>query len=291
MKINIKKENLLPLIGVGIIVVLLFLSLFFIKTNFSLKNNLKKEKLNSEQLLSSKLLLSKEIERKKQDLESLRDRFIEINRKNEKLSSIVSEKDQRINYLSKENIALNKTKKELSDTIKQKEDIDKQFTILRLNNEELLSKMSEKEKSIASLEEKLKSLTMQLEQVALNTSNNFQISATKGKKRERLTIVAARTKKLTIDFEVPQNLTEKISFRIITPSGKSVTSDDKAMTWTFPTNPRNLTASLSGLTGEFEESRQVQLIYSPKEKLQSGLYKIEIISNNNVIGKCRVMLK
>ena len=104
-------------------------------------------------------------------------------------------------------------------------------------------------------------------------------------------IRASRTKKLNMTFEVPQSLTETISFKIVTPTGSTINPDDKAISWYFPLDSRNFTASLSSVTGEFEQSRQIVLSYASKVKLVKGEYKIQILSNDNHIGSCRILLK
>lgn len=92
-------------------------------------------------------------------------------------------------------------------------------------------------------------------------------------------------------FEVPYNLTETISFKIVTPSGTTINPDDKTLTWNFPLDSRNLTASLSNVTGEFEKSRPVLLNYVPNGKLAKGEYKIHIFCDGATIGNCRILLK
>jgi hypothetical protein len=78
---------------------------------------------------------------------------------------------------------------------------------------------------------------------------------------------------------------------LTTPSGTTINPDDKSLTWTFPQDSRNFTASLSTITGEFEQSRQVVLNYLPKGKLAKGEYKIQIYSGDKNIGNCRIVLK
>ncbi len=92
-------------------------------------------------------------------------------------------------------------------------------------------------------------------------------------------------------FEVTQTLVETLSFKIITPAGSTINPDDKAMAWCFLYSNRNLTSSLSPITGEYEQSKQVVLTYAPKVKLIKGEYKIQILSGENNIGNCRVKLK
>ena len=285
-----KKEKIIGLTGVVILAGLLLVTLLTVKTNFSLKDDLNKEKLSSEQLLASKLQLQKEIDKNKTDQEALRKRFMDLTSKNDQVVIQLNEKERRINSLYAENSNLKKTNKELSEIRSQKDDLERKYAELRTDTESIKSKLTEKENLILSLQDQMNDLAARLE-TNLCSPDNFQVTATKGKKKERLTIVAARTRKLAIDFEIPVNMADNINFRVITPSGQTINPDDKSLTWIFPENTRNLTASLSALSGEFEESRQVKLTYSSSAKLQSGIYKIEVLKGADVIGGCRIRLK
>ena len=117
------------------------------------------------------------------------------------------------------------------------------------------------------------------------------MTATRGKKVERVVIFASRARKLNMAFEIPRDLTETISFRITTPEGTVINPDDKGIAWFFPPETESFVASLSSVTGEFEQSRQVVLNYTAGGRLVKGDYKIEILSNRQNIGNCRIRLK
>ena len=285
-----KKERIIALIGVVILAGLLLTALLTVKTNFALKDDPNKEKLTSEQLLASKLQLQKEIEKARSEQDALQKKYMDLSSQNDKITVQLNEKERRINSLYAENSNLKKANKEFSDIKIQKEDLEKKYSELKAESDNIKSRLSEKENMILSLENQMKDLASKL-QAALNAPENFQVTATKGKKKEKLTIAAARTKKLAIDFEVPVSITEGLNFRLITPSGKTINPDNKSLSWIFPENTRILTASLSAVSGEFEESKQVQLTYSTGSKLQSGVYKIELLKGTDVIGGCRIKLR
>ncbi len=152
-----------------------------------------------------------------------------------------------------------------------------------VQNGDLQNKLTAMETQTGDLSEKLKMMDT-------FDSDNFQVYGARGK-NDRPVIWARRVKKLNINFEVPQTLAETISFKIVTPAGATISPEDKSLSWVFPSDARNLTASLSPLTSEFEQSRRVTLTYAPKEKLVGGEYKIQVFSNNQNIGNCRVRLR
>ena len=104
--------------------------------------------------------------------------------------------------------------------------------------------------------------------------DNAMVTAVRGKKTEKLVAVAGRTKKINITFDVPKSLTDDVSFKITTPGGQTVTAENNELKWSFPERPGVITASLSPVSGLFEESRQVNLTYTPSAKLVPGIYAI-----------------
>ena len=203
----------------------------------------------------------------------------------------ITQKDRRIYSLSRTGSNLTKTMEELEALKLEKADLDNAHSKLKAEYERLASQNSDLQKSITALESEKSDISKKLASTELYDSDNFVVYGSRGKKREKLTFWACRTKKLNLNFEVPQSLTDAISFIITTPSGNTITPEDKSMTWNIEQDSRNFTASLSGMPGEFEQSRKVTLTYARKEKLSSGEYKIQVLSNGIDIGNCRVKLK
>jgi hypothetical protein len=130
-----------------------------------------------------------------------------------------------------------------------------------------------------------KDLEARLEMATLYRTDNFLATAT-GKKAEKLVIRASRAKKLNLAFEIPQNLTEDLAFRIVTPTGNVITPEDKNLSWRYQENEQGIYRQpfFSNLS-EFEQSRRVVLNYSVKEKLAKGEYRIQIIEQRQQYRK------
>jgi hypothetical protein len=261
----------------AVIAILLIGLILTIGSNARNKKNLASEKLATEKYLTERSAIEKDLAKLKADFSALQQKS--------------EENMKRINTLSGENRSLRTSKNELADLKKTKSELEMEFSRLKSENDRLLAQSSNLQNSLNILEEEKKDLASQFERAQLYNTDNFLATATRGKKNERIVICASRAKKLNMTFEVPQSLTETISFKIITPSGSTINPDDKGISWFFPADSRNLTASLSLVSGEFEQSRQVVLNYSAKEKLIKGEYKIQILSNGNNIGNCRLMLR
>ncbi len=278
-------------IGIGIIILLLLSTGLFFIQNSKNKKSLEAEKLNSEQLLSEKLLVEKDLEKAKADISACEARVKELTAKLAETESALAARDRRIASLINNSAALAKTKKELEDLQKAKADLDNAYATLKSELEAANTQNNTLKTNINKLETEKSDLSKKLADALLYESDNFVVYGSRGKTTEKLTFRAGWTKKLNLNFDVPQNLTDAVSFKITTPSGKTVTPETADLSWKIRDNARNFTASLSPVTGEFEAARQVVMTYAPKEKFEKGEYKIEISTNSIVIGHCRVRFK
>jgi myosin heavy subunit len=276
----------------AVIIALLFLGLILtIGILAKNKKNLSAERLTSENLLTGKSKVEEELAKTKNDFSVLKQQYDANTKLLSETDSKIAENDKRINALSYENRSLRANKKEMEELKKTKSELETEFSQLKSEHDRLLAQGRDLQNSLNSLEEEKKNLASKFERAQLYNTDNFLVTATRGKKTEKIVICASRAKKLNMTFEVPQSLTEAISFKIVTPTGSTISPDDKAMSWFFPLDTRTFTASLSSIPGEFEQSRQVVLNYSPKGKLVKGEYKIQILCDGNNIGNCRLMLK
>lgn len=285
------KDKKVIYIGIVMIALLLISTTGVVILNSKNKNSLNSEKLHSESLLSEKLQIEKELAKVENDLESLKTQFSANEKILGETQATLAEKGKRLAFLSKEIGTLNKNKKELEDLQLAKSKLDADYAILKSDSEKIASRNKDLQNSVAILESEKNGLAKKLSDSELYRTDNFEIFGSRGNKKDKLTYCASRTKKMNINFDVPQSLTSEISFNITTPSGTTITPDNKSLTWNVVQNPASFTASLSSLTGEFEQARQVVLTYVSKEKLLSGEYKITIFSDGNTIGNCRVKLK
>ena len=255
------------------------------------KRKLNTEKQTSEKLLSEKLSAEKQQAKLQTDFYTLK-QMSDANTKLLLETDIkIADKEKRINSLAGENRSLRAGIKELAELKKAKTELEKESSQLKVAFEKLMVQNKDLQNTISSLEAEKKNLAFQFENTHKVNTDNFLVTATRGNKAERIVIRASRAKKLNMTFEVPQTLSEAISFAIVTPSGTIINPDDKSLTWVFPLDNRNFTASLSAVTGEFEQSRQVVLNYVPKGKLSKGEYKVRILCDGNIIGNCRIMLR
>jgi hypothetical protein len=287
-----KTDKVVIYSGVVIITILLITTLFVIFSNAQKTGNLNVEKLRNESLLSEKLIAEKGLNKMKTELSSVKKKNNDYEKLLSEAELKLEEKDKKISSLLKETISLNnKFKKDIDDLQNKIAEPDIEYADLKLNYERLLTEDKNLKSSLDEMRLENVAFALQLDKEQLYQSDNFLVTAIRGKNAERIVIFASRAKKLNMTFDVPQSLTESISFKIITPSGTTINPDDKSLSWFVTMDSRNFTSSLSPLTGEFEQSRQVVLNYTPKEKLLIGEYKIQIICDGTIFGNCRIRLK
>jgi len=257
------------------------------KTN----NKLADEQLRYEKLMAEKTQADADIVKLKSDLEALNSKLSENGKLLEETNNKLAAAEKRARALAGESVALKACRTEMEDLKKAKAALESEAASLRSDYDKLLAKSNELQKNNDLLEQEKKQLAAKLDEMMLYDSDNMMTTAVRGKTVEKPVIVARRAKKLNVVFDVPKSLTEEITFTIKTPAGQTITAESTDINWNVTFNPSNLTASLSPFTGEFEESRQVNLTYTPKEKLTAGIYSIELICRNKIIGHCRIRLR
>lgn len=253
--------------------------------------NLNDEKLHSEQLTAEKAQLTGELDKTKADLATLKSQYDE----NEKLLAETKSKldaaEKRARSLAGQAAAYANAKKELETLQQTKESLEQQLSSLKSEYDRLLARSNELQAANTRLEQEKKQLEEQLAEARTYDADNVMVTAVRGKTTEKIVAVARRTKKLNIAFDVPKSLTENISFKITTPGGQTLTAENSNISWKISENAGNLIASLSPVTGQFEEARQVTLTFTPKDKLAAGIYSIELICKDKTIGHCRIKLR
>ena len=154
------------------------------------------------------------------------------------------------------------------------------YASLELNNKELSN-------TIAQLQERNRVLNDDLNRAMFASVDQSQIEA--HRKSDKLTVRAKRTKKLIANFQVPSNL-KNLSFRIIDPQGSALTSQDGTIASNIIPSVESYTAS-SETEASGSNLQKVEMIFSPSDKLKSGVYTVEILNENLYVSSMKVKLK
>ncbi len=287
MKTIEQREKRITAIAVLILIAALIGSGLFYSTNRSITKDLNNEKLKSEMMLSEKLALQKEIETFKTQVNSLSGKNSELDKLLAETNGKLSEKEAQLSRIIRENGNIKSLKKQLAELEQLKKDFENQVLALNESIKKLNSEKEELNRTIVSLRNENKQLTENLEILNSMTGDNYLVESTK--RKDRLTVVARRTKKITMSFNVPENMVENISFKLTKPDGSQVDGKGNGIAYHITNEDEGLTASLSG--GVIKVSKKIEMTYEPKEKQKPGIYKIEIYNGDKYIGTCNVKLR
>jgi|WetSurMetagenome_2_1015567.scaffolds.fasta_scaffold78434_3 myosin heavy subunit len=289
------QEKTLKNAGIIIIIILVLTTTIAFVSNSRNKRNYNAEKRQNEFVSSQKLQVSQDLDKVKSELSALTTKNESDIKELAKSNSKLTETERRIALLSKENSSLNNDKNELMQLQKSKSDLDRAYADLELIQETATSRIKELENSEILLEAQKKELSDNLINAEKYRTSNTELYGSRGNRKDKLTFIARRTKKLNLIFDVPQSLSEPITFSITTPDGKTIIPDNKTLTSSIKQDSNYLTASLSSIPpstpGKLYPSQKVTMVYTPKEKFGAGIYKIQILSNGKNIGNCRLKLR
>lgn len=282
-----KREQIIAAVATALLFISLIGTGYYYHANSNLKGGLNQEKLRSESLLSEKLSLTKEAEKLKADITSWMGKSQQADQLLAEALEKISSIEGTVARLRRENSAIAGLRREIRELSELRQSLEGQLAELNQVNQGNEKKMKEMSNELASLKNELEIARL----APINLTDNFRVETLRGRRANRLTVNAARTRKLVVSFEIPQNMTEDIRFNIVTPEGKQIQSGNPALTTRIIDDGRYLTASLSPLTGEFEISRRIEMTYSPKDKLEKGTYQIEIFHKDKKTGTCQLRLK
>ncbi len=287
MKTKSTKENIIAVSAIILLVMSVIGTGVYYNSNNFLNKSLHDEKLKSELILSEKLSLQKEIEKFQSDINSLKGKNEELDKLLYVTSSKLTEKENRIENLNKDNSSLQNIRKQLKELNRLKLEFEEKYlgmerTVANLNKEkENLNLL------LVSAQQENKQLATNLEILSSMTADNYLIEPTM--RKGKLTAQARRTKKISVNFKVPENMVESISLKITKPDGKQISGNESGLSYTASNDDENYFASLSKT--EIKVNKKIEMTYEPKEKLKAGIYKIEMYNANIYIGACNVKLR
>ena len=266
-------------------------SFILFRSNTRLNDGLSDEKLRSESLLNEKANLTKEIDKLKKDFTAL----VATNQKNEnslaEMVKKIQEKENRIGQLTKENNSVKDLRKQVADLQQLKSELEKQLQNFREENLKLMADNEIMENLMASLKSTNASLNQDLNNAKLIAADKFLVQSLKGKKKEKLTLNANKTRKLAVGFDLPGDIITDLKFHVITPSGRKITQNDKSLSWIVPGDTDILVASLDGIGSDIKVSKRVEMTYEPESKMEKGIYTIKIFTGEIYTGSCQVRLR
>jgi hypothetical protein len=255
----------------------------------NLEVGMDEERIKNEGLFSEKLMLEKEIALMQSEYEALNMKTGEFESKWKKTLASLSDRDQKIKALASENDRAKKLKTELAALKTLKDQMQAELDKAKSQYASIDQENAQMKTEIFALRNKNEALLADVEILHQVAVNNALVEATKGRK-EKLTVAAAKTQKVKVGFDLPEKMVGNLYFRMTTPDGKTVTSDQSTITVIETDIDGSLTASAEGAV-VVSNKKHIEMEYKPEGKLNSGIYRIEVYSGDEYLGTTRVHLK
>lgn len=109
-------------------------------------------------------------------------------------------------------------------------------------------------------------------------------------KKERLTVLARKTRKLQVSMTLPANTAHSAQYILTAPDGEVIRGDQPGMSIISRPSQGQQTADLGGV-GSIANTEDVKLVYMPKKKLKPGLYRMEVRTGEGSIGTTFLSLR
>ncbi|MBU0763903.1 MAG: hypothetical protein KJ607_03605 [Bacteroidetes bacterium] len=278
------------ILGTGILILFAIAgSIYIYNLNRNLKKALDSEKLRAERLYSENLSKDKQVAGFEKDNAALKSKFKYLNQLLSDNEKDLSKKEAEIRRLRNLNVAPYERK--IAKSEKDRKTLEEQIVQLNQFIDRLKAEKDEIAQALESQKNTNSALTENLNILSAILANNFMLEATKGGRKDKLTVNARRTRKIMASFDLPESIAASVSFRITTPDGKIYNSTESLISVRIEENPGSLTACLSPFTGTVETTKRVEVAYKPKGKPLKGIYKIDVYSNENYLGSSQLKLR
>ncbi|MBI1287494.1 MAG: hypothetical protein GC178_07930 [Flavobacteriales bacterium] len=259
--------------------------------NWDLSKVLNDTRIQQEKLMGEKLRLEKSVAKFKAEL-------AKMGSENAELSGKINEQLAMVEKLEKENKKYRSTAKQVEGLKKEKVDLqamlgDLERDMLRMDKslQELIAenvRIKAENEQLAANNSKLNEHVSVLQEVAIN---NALVEALQGKKKDRLTVIAKRTKELKMEVDLPASMTQNLTLKVIDPQGAELTEKDGTASITEVVNDQSLTASLTMVEGEFVSAKRMKMEFAPKTKLRRGTYTLEVSNGKKSLGRVQIKLR
>lgn len=287
MNTSERRNKIIAATSTALFFVALIAMMIIHDSNRSLEEMLNGAKLKNEATLSEKLSLDKEIKNYKAQLASLQGKNAELDKYLATANADLAKKEKEL----KAAVRSQSNTKELANLRKMRADLENQVSALIAQIANLEGANSDLTQQIASLTSKNQELKSNNDLMKAFAANNYRMEASRGKS-EKLTVVARKTKRLKMGFDLPQNVVENVQFKIQTPDGTVIDKQEDGLTATLMDieDGSDLIASLEPM-GSFEVTRRIEMKYEPKKKLSKGVYTIDIYNGETYMVSCQVKLR
>lgn len=255
-----------------------------------LEASLREEKLKAEVMLSEKLQLEKEIAKQEATLSTLRETNGALQYNVDRTAREVKDRDKQIQAMRQEFVAAARLKQQHQALQVGYDAQAGDLADARRSLKGMQSAQDDLEQTIALLLQQNKSLTGELHAWRLSVVKDVRVEPYR--KNERLTLSARKTRKLVVHVEVASRV-EDLQFRITDPAGQVLPAEAGKISTTVVDDgipPKYVASTRQAILKEYPYKR-VAMVFTPSEKLEAGIYQIDILSETESIGSLQVKFR
>ncbi len=279
----------------GLLLLAVISTAYYYNTGQNYKGEADKARLAQDSILAVKQLLDKEMQDMNAALENAKGRNAELDKKIAESELTLRDRQAQIDKLFAENGTVSSLRKQLKDIKAERVTMDKQIQVLLADNQQLQLQNGILIKNISQLENDKLALQDKLNAADLANAKagNFRVDMLRTS--SKVTAKSKRTNEIGISFDLPANLSSETSGNkdiyivILDPKGKPI--GNKTNKTVQLGDSRTITPAK---TLSIDLSRNPQTINSNIKldgKLrQKGIYKIQIYSEDGMIGASQVRM-
>jgi len=258
--------------------------------NARLADAVRSEKLSRETMLSEKLQLEKEIAKLHVEQSAQKEIVGELNHQQAALSGRLRVKDEQIRALNRLYTPAEVLRKQHRLLEKDRNELVQKVTDYQASLRDLQSEHNDAVRTVALLRDQNLSLAGQLRAAQMQSLNDVRIEALT--RRNGLTVRARNIRSLVVSATVA-NVVDKPVFRIITPEGRILSTEDGNVVTRIIDNDVSLKfAGLQkGVLPQAALRRRLEMVFTPKLRLAGGTYTVQILNDDTVIGSLQTTLR
>ena len=258
--------------------------------NARLADAVRSEKLSRETMLSEKLQLEKEIAKLHVEQSAQKEIVGELNHQQAALSGRLRVKDEQIRALNRLYTPAEVLRKQHRLLEKDRNELVQKVTDYQASLRDLQSEHNDAVRTVALLRDQNLSLAGQLRAAQMQSLNDVRIEALT--RRNGLTVRARNIRSLVVSATVA-NVVDKPVFRIITPEGRILSTEDGNVVTRIIDNDVSLKfAGLQkGVLPQAALRRRLEMVFTPKLRLAGGTYTVQVLNDDIVIGSLQTKLR
>ncbi len=234
--------------------------------------DLNKEKLKSESLISERLAVEKDRDKSRGEADREKTANKRLTQELSELEAKLDENSKAMNRLRSEYAM---TRKKYDQLFSERKSLGAQLKALSGERDQIQLVNQQLHNEVASAKASNDQLLQELELVKLTWFDKPLIKATRGSSN-KLMVKASRVQKLTATVQLSARA-DNLKFAVINPSGSTLTESDGDVT--------------SRILSRTDETHLTEISFSPKKKLQPGLYQIEVVNAGTHIASLQVFFE